>query len=236
MPDIDEWLQLYAAAVKRAFGGRIKFIGIQGSYARGEANENSDIDVVLILDELSPEDLKLYRESIAGLPEREKICGFVSGAEELMGWETSDILQFYFETTAIEGSLVGLLPRPDRGDAERAVRIGAGNIYHIAAHNFLHGRKTHTLKGLYKSAVFVLQARYYLKTGEYISKKSDLMKAAAGGDAEILRLGSEIRAVDSMSDGEMEKYTAALLGWAGGILAKNSPSSSLPEKKFNFFG
>lgn len=220
MSDIDAWLKLYAAAVKRAFGGRIKFIGIQGSYARGEADENSDIDVVLILDTLSPEDLKVYRETIADLPDREKVCGFVSGADELMGWETSDILQFYFETAAIDGSLGGLLPRPSMADAERAVRIGAGNIYHIAVHNFVHGRKTHTLKGLYKSAVFVLQARYYLKTGEYISKKSDLMKVVADSDAEILRLGAEIKAAGPLSDGELEKYTAALLDWAGGILAK----------------
>ena len=222
MPIIDAWLKLYTAAVKRAFGGRIKFIGIQGSYARGEADENSDIDVVLILDALSLEDLNIYRDAIAELPEREKICGFVSGADELRGWEASDILQFCFETIAIEGSLGGLLPRPDRADAERAVRIGAGNIYHIAAHNFLHGRKTHTLKGLYKSAVFVLQARYYLKTGEYISKKSDLMKAADGSDAEILRLGAKIKAADVLTDGELEGYTAALLCWAGGILAKQA--------------
>ena len=43
-----------------------------------------DIDAVLILDEFTPEDLRRYRHMLDTLPEREKICGFVSGREELL--------------------------------------------------------------------------------------------------------------------------------------------------------
>lgn len=49
MFDLDRWLDKYIEAVDAAFGARIVFIGLQGSYARGEAHEGSDIDVVLIL-------------------------------------------------------------------------------------------------------------------------------------------------------------------------------------------
>ena len=43
MFDLDRWLDKYIEAVDAAFGARIVFIGLQGSYARGEAHEGSDI-------------------------------------------------------------------------------------------------------------------------------------------------------------------------------------------------
>lgn len=94
MFDLDRWLDKYIEAVDAAFGARIVFIGLQGSYARGEANEGSDIDVVLILNSLTLDDLTLYKNAIAGLEERTKICGFVSGTEELKAWDKADLFQF----------------------------------------------------------------------------------------------------------------------------------------------
>ena len=58
---IYNWLEKYVHEVVSTFGYRIWFIGVQGSYARGEATEESDIDVVLILDTLLPADLRIYR-------------------------------------------------------------------------------------------------------------------------------------------------------------------------------
>lgn len=43
---IYNWLEKYVHEVVSTFGYRIWFIGVQGSYARGEATEESDIDVV----------------------------------------------------------------------------------------------------------------------------------------------------------------------------------------------
>ena len=75
--NIDKWLNTYTEAVQRQFGNRVWFIGLQGSYGRGEATSTSDIDVVLILDTLSMRDLKLYNKLLDALPNREKVCGFV---------------------------------------------------------------------------------------------------------------------------------------------------------------
>ena len=55
MFDLQHWLDEYVSAVDAAFGARIEFIGLQGSYARGEQHEGSDIDVVLLLDKLTVE-------------------------------------------------------------------------------------------------------------------------------------------------------------------------------------
>lgn len=66
------------------FGNRVWFVGLQGSYGRGEACDTSDIDVVVILDELSASDIGVYNAMLDTLPERELICGFLSGKNELL--------------------------------------------------------------------------------------------------------------------------------------------------------
>ena len=55
---IESWMKHYQKQVGKEFGNRIWFIGLQGSYGRGEATEKSDIDVVFILDHMSIEDLQ----------------------------------------------------------------------------------------------------------------------------------------------------------------------------------
>ena len=74
-----QWCEAFQNAILELFPGRVLFLGIQGSQRRGEATEQSDIDMVVILDELGAADLRAYRQMIEKMPEREKMCGFVSG-------------------------------------------------------------------------------------------------------------------------------------------------------------
>ena len=60
MTDIALWTDNFIKALDEAFGVRIWFIGLQGSRARGEATEKSDIDTVVILDNLTVEDIRVY--------------------------------------------------------------------------------------------------------------------------------------------------------------------------------
>ena len=78
MLDINAWIQNFLQTLNNTFGARVWFVGLQGSYARGEATENSDIDVVVILDELSASDIKTYNAMLDSLSNRELICGFLS--------------------------------------------------------------------------------------------------------------------------------------------------------------
>ena len=57
---IEGWMREYIAAVQERFGRRVRFIGLQGSFARGEAGPGSDIDAVLILDRVEAADLTAY--------------------------------------------------------------------------------------------------------------------------------------------------------------------------------
>ena len=129
MVDIKTWITSFTEKVEQTFPNRVWFIGMQGSYGRGEATETSDIDVVVILDVLRIDDLKVYRDMLDTLPNRDLICGFISGKNELLNWETSDLFQFYYDTTPIKGSLDCLLEKIDKQTVKRAIRIGACNIY-----------------------------------------------------------------------------------------------------------
>ena len=41
------WMNEFLGTLNEVFGDRVWFVGLQGSYGRGEATEASDIDVVV---------------------------------------------------------------------------------------------------------------------------------------------------------------------------------------------
>lgn len=174
MIDIDIWMKDFLKALDETFKQRVWFVGIQGSYARGEATENSDIDMVVILDELTINDLQIYDRMLDTLSYRELICGFLSGKGELMNWDAADLFQFYYDTKPIKGSLDDLLVLIDDTALNRAIKTGVCNIYHGCVHNMLYDKSEDILKGLYKAASFVVQAIYFKQTGHYIRQQSEL--------------------------------------------------------------
>ncbi|MDD3654142.1 MAG: nucleotidyltransferase domain-containing protein [Desulfotomaculaceae bacterium] len=186
MIDIKLWMERFTELLKETFGERIYFVGLQGSYGRGEATEASDIDVVVILDKLTVDDIKTYSDMINTLPHRELICGFLSGKDELINWEPSDLFQFYYDTTPIVGTLDELLTRIDNTAVDRAIKIGTCNIYHGCVHNMLYEKSDDIVRGLYKSASFVIQAIVFRDTGKYIRRQKDLLKAVNNEEKEIL--------------------------------------------------
>ncbi len=186
MIDINVWMNDFIQKLNNIFADRVWFVGLQGSYSRGEATESSDIDVVVILDELSAEDIHTYQDMLDTLPHRELICGFLSGKEEILNWEPSDLFQFYRDTTAIKGSLDCLLPVIDNAAIDRAIKMGAGNIYHGCVHNMLHEKSEEILKGLYKAASFVVQAIVYKQTVNYIKHQNQLLQVALPDEQTII--------------------------------------------------
>ena len=183
--DISTWMQDFLQTLNEAFTNRVWFVGLQGSYGRGEATKTSDIDIVVILDELSASDIQKYNTMLDALPHREMICGFLSGKDELLNWEPSDLFQFYYDTTPIKGSLDELLTVIDDAAVGRAIKIGACNIYHGCVHNMLHEKSDEILYGLYKSASFVVQAIVFRQTGKYIKHQKELLSLAAPDEQAI---------------------------------------------------
>ena len=211
MIDIKTWMDKFLLKLDETFGERVWFVGLQGSYCRGEATEKSDIDTVVILDELSALDIKIYNDMLDSLPERELICGFLSGKNEILNWEPSDLFQFYYDTKPIKGSLDEFLEKIDDSAIERAIKIGVCNIFHGCVHNMLYEKSEEILRGLYKSASFVIQAICFKENGKYITRQKDLLKVVSEDEKRILETLLHLKKRGAI---EFDKMAENLFEWS----------------------
>ena len=219
MIEITTWMDGFLKALHDTFENRVWFVGLQGSYGRGEATETSDIDVVVILDELFASDIQKYNAMLDALPHRELICGFLSGKDELLHWEPSDLFQFYYDTTPIKGSLDELLTVIHEAAIDRAIKIGACNIYHGCVHNMLHEKSEDILKGLYKSASFVVQAIAFKQTGKYIKHQSELRDVVSTDERVIVDTFLNLKNGDAVEFGAMSD---TLFSWSKKWISKDN--------------
>ena len=211
MIDISAWMSTFSEALTKRFAERVYFIGLQGSHARGEANEHSDIDVVVILDELSAADIQTYNTMLDSLPHRSQICGFLSGKDEILHWEASDLFQFYHDTLPIKGSLDELRPLLDDAAVSKAIHTGVCNIYHGCVHNMLHEKSEDILRGLYKAASFVVQAICFKDSGNYIRRQTDLLEQVSPDEQAIVKTFLHLK-----NGGEIDfvRMSECLFDWA----------------------
>ena len=219
MIEITAWLNTFLQKLNDTFGNRVWFVGLQGSYGRSEARDTSDIDVVVILDELSASDIGVYNAMLDGLPHRELICGFLSGKDELLRWEPSDLFQFYYDTTPIKGSLDELLTVMDEAAVNRAIKIGACNIYHGCVHNMLHEKSEDILRGLYKAASFVVQAIAFKQTGKYVRFQKDLLGVVSADERRIVETFLKLKNGEAVDFGAMSEE---LFAWAKKWIAEDN--------------
>ncbi len=217
MIDITAWMHTFLQTINEHFGSRVWFVGLQGSYGRGEATETSDIDVVVILDELSSADLQAYHALLDTLPHREQLCGFLSGKDEILNWEPSDLFQFYHDTTPIQGSLDALLSLIDETAVSRAIKIGACNIFHGCVHNMLYDKSEDILRGLYKATSFVVQAICFQQTGTYIRRQSDLLDRVSPEERTIVETFISLKNGGTL---DFQPMSETLFSWSKGWIAK----------------
>ena len=207
MIELKSWIEQYRNAVDEVFGTRIVCIGLQGSYGRGEANPASDIDMVLILDKLNMDDLRLYRRATERLPERDKLCGFVCGKAELLAWDKADALSLYQDTTPIVGDLEFLQPLFTVKDLKRNILLAACGLYHACCHHCLFGHSESFLRDMRKPVFFLLRAEYEYRAGKNIRGRAEL----------LTKLDEERRALLEPED-ESEQSLERLLGWSSALI------------------
>ena len=92
---------------------------------RKEDGMDMDAWMEVLLDRLGPADLDAYRAAVDGMPEREALCGFVSGWGELAAWDRAELFQFCRDTVPYLGSLGPIQSSIREADVRRAVHDGA---------------------------------------------------------------------------------------------------------------
>ena len=153
------------------------------------------------------------------LPHRELICGFLSGKDDIMNWEPSDLFQFYHDTTPIKGSLDEVLTVVDENAVNRAIKTGACNIFHGCVHNMLHEKSEDILRGLYKSASFVVQAIVFKQTGNYIKHQEELLQAVSSNERGIIETFLNLKNGGTVDFNSMAE---TLFDWSKKWIAENS--------------
>ena len=191
MFDLDRYLNDLISNCQVAFGDRLLYVGLQGSYLRGEAHESSDIDVMVILDRFSIQDMDRYREILKTIGFYERSCGFICGRDELLRWNPLEVCQLRHTTKDLLGVLTDYLPTATREDEVNYVKLSLGNLYHELCHRYIHAdreRNIAAFRGTCKGVFFLMQNLYYLESGRFILAKKDLKEAVSSEDRRVLEL------------------------------------------------
>lgn len=214
--DVKDYVTKLTAALKKEFGERLLYVGLQGSYLRKEAGDASDIDIMAVLDALEPEDMDAYRRVVKGLEHADRSCGFLCGRRELAEWNRCEICHLLHTTMDCFGRLKELVPEYTQDDVLRYIRLMTGNLYHELCHSRVHGfapeaapgdgtpeRKApaklrkegspertdweRLLPGAFKQAFFILQNKQYLESGVFAIRRAELLPLLSGTDRRVLQ-------------------------------------------------
>ncbi len=216
----DQYISSLTALLRERFGDRLVYVGLQGSYLRGEAAEDSDIDIMVVIKDITTADLKAYRDAIEKLENCEKSCGFICGMEELKNWNPLEIFHILHTTKDYSGVLRELVPEYTEHDVRSFVKLSLGNLYHELCHRFIHSSKEKNEAALpytYKGVFFVLQNLHYLESGSFIGTKKELLEVLCGRDRLVLETSI------ALGKGEPYDFDQAfdlLLTWCGEAMAR----------------
>lgn len=222
--DAFAWAHEATVRLQEEFGNRLVFVGLQGSRARGEAHEGSDIDLVVLLDHVRSADLARYRTLIQSMPHAELACGFVGAADVLAAWPRHELFQFAHDTHAIYGDLAPIVGNFTRDDAIQAARIGASGIYHAACHASVFDGDAidEILQSLFKGAFFTLQALHFARTGIYPRTKAELAQllesSGPESEARILEIGRNWETRQPSTNADRQALIDLLLEWSGEVI------------------
>ena len=210
---VDEYISSLIELLKVAYRDRLLYVGLQGSYLRGEATDHSDIDIMVVISDMSVADLAKYREAIFSLEDYDKSCGFICGIEELKNWNPLEICHLLHTTKDYYGTLKKLIPEYTETDVSNFVKMSLGNLYHEICHRYIHAPKENNIAELpftYRTVFFILQNLHYLNSGEFIATKKELLEALSGNNKFVLDTAI------SLSDGtefDFDEAFALLFTW-----------------------
>lgn len=189
MIDIESYIRQLIKLLKYQFNSRLLYVGLQGSYLRGEATPNSDIDIMVVIDELSVSDLDEYRSAIQSLEHFDKSCGFICGKADLINWNPLEICHLLNCTKDYFGVLRELVPAYTENDVRNYVKMSVNNLYHEICHRYIHAdyeKNVAGLPGTYKGVFFILQNLYYLTQGKFVVTKEELLQLSEGKNRAVL--------------------------------------------------
>ena len=199
MLDVEKYIADLITLLKRQFKSQLLYVGLQGSYLRGEATDDSDLDIMVVIDGLTISDMDQYRSILLSLPQPERSCGFICGKTDLAHWNPLEICHLVHTTKDYYGSLKPMVPEYTEEDLRNFVKISLNNLYHAICHCYIHGgpeKAKEILPDAYKAVFFILQNLYMLQKGEFVATKKELLTRLSKIDRVVLQRAIELKNVN----------------------------------------
>ena len=217
---IDEYIDELTDKLINAFGKSLEYVGLQGSYLRHEETKNSDIDIMVVIDNISVEDLNTYQKSLISIGNYDKSCGFICGKTDLEHWNPLEIFHLLKTTKDYYGELKNLVPTYTIEDERNYVKLSLNNLYHEICHRYIHTDMECNISRLpitCKSVFFIMQHLHYLDSGNFILTKRELLECVQGEDRTVLELSIYLQ---NNSDYDFDRAFFLLFNWCQNTLSK----------------
>lgn len=217
---IEVYIEELLALLKNIFGERLVYMGLQGSYLRNEQNENSDIDIMAVIDKLNAKDLDLYRDVLLKVGYYEKSCGFICGKDDLKNWNPLEICHLLHATKDIYGNLSELVPYYTQEDEKNYIKVSIGNLYHELCHRYIYSNREKNMIKLpltCKSIFFILQNLNYIEKGTFYNSKTELLGHLEGRDKDVMAMSLNLQNSDEY---DFDYAFDLLLSWCQNTLMR----------------
>lgn len=213
--DIDAWMNDLIERLRIKFKERLALVGLQGSRARGEQREDSDIDVVVVVEDLDANDLALYHSIVQRMPHAELACGFIGSPDVLAAWPRHDVFNLVNDTNIRYGSFDFMDTEFTAEEAKLAADACASEIYHALCHTavFEPDMLPNILLGCLKSVFFGIRAKHFAQTGEFVNSRAQLLNLANDDEKKLLQ------AYNGNAQMDDPELVSKLLRWSNNELA-----------------
>jgi predicted nucleotidyltransferase len=178
---VDKWLTEFVAKLRQAFGERLVWVGHHGSWARGEARSESDIDMMVILDKVEANDLVTFREIVSSMPDARSLAsGLLLSISELKRTPRFYTVEYFHGRKELYGSIDGIIEHPRAEDLVSDIELKVSDNLLAARHYFLfpHDLTKVVLKLKYpfKNCFYALESWVMLTQDKFISTKNDILE------------------------------------------------------------
>ena len=223
---VTQWLDNFVRNLQEMFCDRLVFVAHHGSWARGEARPDSDIDTFVILDRIHEADLTAFRDLMNDLCNGQHVVSsFFGSVAELKAWPRHEQIECWHGARVLHGDLASLVEPPTDDDFIEDVRIKAAMNLHVARHYLLH---PHDLKAVifrlhypFKECFYAMQSWLLLTTGTYYARKIDMLANVSDPDDEqVIRVSKDWHELANDREQRPLHYIQLLERWARNMLPR----------------
>jgi len=227
---VDLWLAEFLARLKETFGERLVFVAHHGSWARGEGTPDSDIDTMVVLDRVAPEDLAAYRAIVDAMPEGGRhASGLLNSVAEMRATPRSERLQYFYGRKVLHGGAEDILEPPTAEDLIEDIKIKASNNLLSARHYLLYPHdladRVHNLHYPFKECFYALQAWMLAEQGVFYARKDDLLlHLTDADDRAVVAVARDWRQLEADRAAKPRHYVELLERWSRRMLERVGPA------------